>query len=155
MAPSDIEPSELFFDLSQYTSAELVDFWKSDTMIMMTDPGLLVASLDDEITFCKILEIMVTDSSDIFSRDNVNWVVTDAIEAILLDILPLANKPQSGGAMLLLSWIHWVNGRLIPAFESFVPIKETNFDSPLVDYMLFQMFPEVVPIAERIRAENG
>lgn len=154
MEPSDIESSELFFDLSQYTSEELVDFWKNDMTIMWTDPGFLAASLDDEITFCKILEIMLTDSGDIFSRDNVNWVVTDAIEGILRYILPLASKPQSGGAMLLLSWIDWVNGRLIPAFEAFVPIKETNFGSPLVDYMLFEMFPDALRIAEKIRAEN-
>lgn len=133
-----------FYDLSIYTSDELVDLWSSPKG--MEYQGLLAASLMDEKTHFTILSRMVSEPMDVLSGDNVNWAMVDLTEQVLISIIPMVDGSQTGGALLVLGWIQWVRGRLDLAMESFQKIEEeTNFRSALTDVMYRKVASGVQP----------
>jgi hypothetical protein len=133
-----------FYDLSNYTSDELIELWSSPKG--MENKGLLAASLMDERTHFTVLSRMVKEPMDVLSGDNVNWPMTNLTEQVLVSILPMVDGSQAGGALLVWGWIQWVNGRLDLAMESFQKIdEETNFRSALTDVMYRKVADAVQP----------
>ena len=119
-----------FYDLSFYTSDELVHLWSSAEG--MEYQGLMAAALMDEKTHFTVISRMVDDPMDVLSGNNINWPMANLTENILLSIIPMVDVSQSGGALLVLGWIQWVRGRLDLAMNSFQTIEEdTNYKSAL------------------------
>lgn len=133
-----------FYDLSNYTSEELIHLWSSPEG--MANQGLLAAALSDENTFYTVIARMVNEPMDVLSGDNVNWAMTNLMEEILVSIIPLVDISQAGGALLVLGWIQWVKGRLDLAMESFQRIEEqTNFTSAFYSVMYRNVTDAVLP----------
>lgn len=156
MAPSNTEHPARFFDLSRYTSEELVHLWTSAEG--QENQALLAASLVDETTFYTVMARMVNDPMDILSGDNVNWTLTDLMEEIVVSIIPLVDISQAGGALLVLGWIQWVKGRLDLAMESFQRIEEqTNFTSAFYSVMYRNVTDAVLPVVvlDKSKSFNG
>lgn len=156
MAPANTEHHPRFFDLSNYTSEELVNLWSSAEG--QENQALLAASLVDETTFYTVMSRMVNDPMDILSGDNVNWTLTDLMEEIVVSIIPLVDISQAGGALLVLGWIQWVKGRLDLAMESFQRIEEqTNFTSAFYSVMYRNVTDAVLPVVvlDKSKSFNG
>lgn len=133
-----------FYDLSLYTSDELVHLWSSPEG--MEYQGLMAAALMDEKTHFTVLSRMVDDPMDVLSGDNVNWNMVNLTESVLLSIIPMVDVSQTGGALLVLGWIQWVKGRLDLAMESFQKIEEeTNYRSALTYVMYRKVSSGVQP----------
>ena len=145
MAPANTERHPRFFDLSNYTSEELVNLWSSPEG--MENQALLAACLVDETTFYTVIARMVKDPMDVLSGDNVNWAMADLMEEILVSIIPLVDISQAGGALLVLAWIQWVKGRLDLAMESCQRIEEqTNFTSAFYSVLYRNVADAVLPV---------
>lgn len=144
MTPSNTAYQPRLFDLSRYTSEELIHLWSSPEG--MDNRGLLAAALTDETTFYTIMARMVADPIDVLSGDNVNWAVVNLMEEILVEIIPLVDVSHSGGAVLVLAWIQWVKGRLDLAMDSCQRIEEqTNFTSDFYSVMYSKVASGVLP----------
>lgn len=123
-----------FYDLSIYRSDELIHLWENPEA--MEYQGLMAASLMDEKTHFTVLSRMVNEPMDVLSGDNVNWALADLTEDILLSIIPKVDVSQTGGALLVLGWIHWVKGHLDLAKKAFQTIEEeTHYKSALTYVM--------------------
>jgi hypothetical protein len=148
MTPSDTEPVTRFFDLSGYTSKDLVHLWSSKAGL--ENQALLAASLVDETTSYTVLARMVDEPMDVLTGDNVNWTMVDVTEDVLISIIPLVDVSQSGGALLVLGWIQWVNGRLDLAMESFQRIEEdTDFRSSFTSVVSSKVANGIQPACVR------
>lgn len=145
MAPANTEHHTRFFDLSKYTSEELVQLWSSPNG--QENKALLAVALMDEMTFYTITARMVKDPADVLTGDNVNWAMADATEDILRSIIPLVDISQAGGALLVLAWIQWVRGRLDLAMEYCMRIEDqTNFTSTFYSILYRRVADAVLPV---------
>jgi hypothetical protein len=144
MAFPNTESNTRVFDLSRYTSEELVHLWSSPEG--MTNQALLAASLTDELTFYTVTARMVREPMDVLSGDNVNWAMANLTEEILISIIPLVDVSQAAGALLVLGWIQWVKGRLDLAMDTLQRIEEqTNFSSAFYSVMYRKVADAVLP----------
>ena len=145
MAPANTEHHPRFFDLSNYTSEELVRLWSSPNG--QENKALLAVALMDEMTFYTVTARMVKDPADVLTGDNVNWVMADLTEEILRSIIPLVDISQAGGALLVLAWIQWVRGRLDLAMEYCMRIEDqTNFTSTFYSLLYNDVARAVLPV---------